>query len=44
MAFLQARQASFRRLAGSEFYQMLPFLRIDFRIGQAASYDLATTE
>ena len=41
MAFLQARRASFRRLASSEFHQMFSFLRIDFRI---ASYDLVITE
>ena len=40
MAFLQAWWASFRRLASSEFYQMLSFLQSNFRIGQAASYDL----
>ena len=44
MAFLQARRASFRRLASSEFHQMLSFLRSDFRIGQAASYELVITE
>ena len=44
MAFLQARRASFRRLASSEFHQMLSFLRSDFRIGQAASYELVITK
>ena len=44
MAFLQAWRASFRRLASSEFHQMVSFLRSDFRIGQAASYDLVITE
>ena len=44
MDFLQARPASFRRLASSEFHQMLSFLRSNFRIGQAASYDLVITE
>ena len=44
IAFLQARRASFRRLASSKFHQMLSFLRSDFRIGQAASYDLVITE
>ena len=38
MAFLQARRASFRGLASSEFHQMLSFFQSDFRIGQAASY------
>ena len=40
MALLKARRAFFRRLASSEFHQILPFLRSDFRIGQAASYNL----
>ena len=44
MGFLQARRASFQRLAGSEFHQMLSFLRSDFRIRQAALYDLVITE
>ena len=44
MAFLQARRASFQRLASSEFHQTLSFLQSDFRIGQAASYDLVITE
>ena len=44
MAFLQVRQAFFRRLASSEFHQMLSFLRSDFHTGQEASYDLVMTE
>ena len=43
-AFLQSRWASFRTLASSEFHQILFSLWSDFRIGQAASYDLVFTE
>ena len=44
MAFLQARRASFQRLASSELHQMLSFAQSNFRTGQAASYDLVRTE
>ena len=44
MAFLQAQRVFFRRLASSEFHQMLSFLQSDSRIGQAALYDQVITK